>query len=139
MSLSLQSSPRRFVDKVDAPSSITIKDGLPAVELADFYINEITNLIWLCSNAGTILGSTQSNIGWKLIQSIIASGVAQLVLGNAVVLTSSVAADSKITLSAAGPSGSVGTWKVSSVVPGVSFTIVSSSALDTSQVAWSIS
>jgi len=139
MALSLYSAPRRFVDTVDPPSSITITDNLPPVELADFYINLSTNLVWFCSNAGSISGSTQSGIGWKLMPSVIESGIVKLALGTATVLTSNVQSNSKITLSAAGPAGTVGTWKVSAVVAGVSFTIVSSSALDTSTVAWAIS
>lgn len=140
MSLSMISPPRRFTDTVDAPSSITLVSGsIPAIELADLYINTSTSLIWLCVNAGTILGSTQSGIVWKLMPTVIASGTVQLALGTATVLTSSVQANSKITLSAAGPSGNVGTWKVSAIVAGTSFTIVSSSATDTSTVAWAIS
>jgi len=140
MALAMISSPRRFTDTIDAPSSITLVDGsIPPVELADLYINTSTNLIWLCVNAGSVSGSTQSGIIWKLMPTVVASGVAQLSLGTATVLTSSVTSSSKITLSAAGPSGNVGSWKVSAVVSGVSFTIVSSSATDTSQVAWAIS
>ncbi len=139
MALSLLSSPRRFMDEVDAPSSITISEGLPAIELADFYINNLTNNIWLCVNAGSIVNKDQSGIVWQLMKSIISSGSVNLVLGTATVLTSSVTVSSKITLSSAGPSGTVGSWRVSAIVPGISFTIISSSALDTSIVYWEIS
>lgn len=139
MSLALLGSPRRFIDTVTPPSSITIVDGLPPVELTDFYIQSTTNNIWLCINAGSISGKTQSGIGWQLMKSIVASGTVNLVLGTSTVLTSSVTASSKINLSAAGPAGTVGSWKVSAIVPNTSFTIVSSSALDTSAVYWEIS
>jgi hypothetical protein len=139
MSLSMISSPRRFVDTIDAPASITIVDGsIPPIELADFYINSATNNIWLCVNSGSVVASTQSGLVWKQMRINIASGTVTLALGIATVLTPLVALGSKITLSSTGPNGTVGNWKVSAIVPGVSFTIVSSTALDTSTIYWEI-
>ncbi len=66
------------------------------------------------------------------------SGTAALVLGTATVLTSYVTSNSKITLSTAGTQ-TIGSWRVSAIVSGVSFTITSSNPTDNSKVAWEIS
>lgn len=142
MALTMISSSKKYVDVVDPPSTITLVQGvIPPVETYDFYINSSVGTLWFCTDPGTVSGdgTQQTNIVWKQIASLIDNGVVTLALGTATVLTSKVTASSKITLSYAGPGGTVGNWKVSAIVPGTSFTIVSSSALDTSKVAWSIS
>jgi len=63
-------------------------------------------------------------------------GLATLVAGTVVVNTSAVAANSRIFLTTTVPNGTVGFLRVSARVAGVSFTILSSSGTDTSQVAW---
>lgn len=142
MALTMISSSKKYIDVIDPPATIALVQGsIPPVEIFDFYINSSLGTLWFCTDPGTVSGdgTQQSNIIWKQIVSLIDSGVVSLALGTATVLTSKVTLSSKITLSAAGPGGTVGNWKVSAIVPGVSFTIVSSSALDTSKVAWTIS
>lgn len=142
MALTMISSAKKYVDTVDPTSTMTLVQGsIPPAEIYDFYINSAAASLWFCTDPGKVSddGTTQSNIVWKKIASSTDGGVTTLTLGTATVLTPKVKANSIITLSAAGPSGTVGTWKVSAVVAGVSFTIVSSSALDTSAVAWAIS
>lgn len=66
------------------------------------------------------------------------SGVATLVAGTVTVNTTRVAANSRIQLTGNVDGGTVGFQRVSARVAGTSFTITSSSALDTSQIAWTI-
>lgn len=65
-------------------------------------------------------------------------GVATLVTGTKVVNTSVVGTNSRISLTAQNSSGTVGSYRVSARTPGTSFTILSSSALDTSVIFWEI-
>jgi len=66
------------------------------------------------------------------------SGIATLAAGTVVVPTDKVAADSRIQLTVQVPGGTVGSPYVSARTAGTSFTITSTSAADTSQVAWHI-
>lgn len=66
------------------------------------------------------------------------SGLATLVGGMVVVATDKVRADSRIHLTTQAPGGDVGAPYVSARVAGTSFTISSTSATDTSDVAWFI-
>jgi len=63
-------------------------------------------------------------------------GVATLVGGTLVVPTSAVAANSRIFLTCQVPGGTPGFLRVSARVAGTTFTILSSSGSDVSQVAW---
>lgn len=65
-------------------------------------------------------------------------GVATLVGGTVVVSNTSVTANSRIFLTINTPGGTIGTVYISSVTAATSFTITSSSVLDTSVVAWII-
>jgi O-acetylhomoserine/O-acetylserine sulfhydrylase-like pyridoxal-dependent enzyme len=66
------------------------------------------------------------------------SGVATLVAGTKVVTTSRVTANSRIQLTSNVDGGTPGWLRVSARSNGTSFTILSSSNTDTSQVAWLI-
>ena len=65
-------------------------------------------------------------------------GVATLVAGTITVANTSVTATSRIFLTTQVPGGTVGTPYVSALVAGTSFTITSTSATDTSTVAYEI-
>lgn len=65
-------------------------------------------------------------------------GVATLVAGTLVVSTTQVGATSRIFLTCQVPGGTPGFLRVSARTAGTSFTILSSSGTDTSQVAWMI-
>lgn len=65
-------------------------------------------------------------------------GTATLVVGTVVVNTTSVTANSRIFLTAQNTGGTPGALRVSARVAGTSFTITSTSATDTSAVAWVI-
>jgi hypothetical protein len=65
-------------------------------------------------------------------------GVATLVAGAATVATGKVTATSRIFLTSQADGGTPGWLRVSARVAGASFTVTSSSAVDTSQVAWII-
>ena len=65
-------------------------------------------------------------------------GLATLVGGTAVVNTTAVAANSRIFLTAQNTGGTPGALRVSARTAGTSFTITSTSASDTSAVAWHI-
>jgi hypothetical protein len=65
-------------------------------------------------------------------------GTAVLVAGTVTVTTSMVQAADTILLTTVVPGGTVGFLRVSAIVAGTSFTITSSSAADTSTVAWEI-
>jgi hypothetical protein len=66
------------------------------------------------------------------------SGVATLVAGTKVVSTSKVTATSRIQVTSNVDGGTPGWLRVSARTAGTSFTILSSSNTDTSQVAWLI-
>ncbi len=66
------------------------------------------------------------------------SGIATLVGGTKVVTTTKVTANSRIQLTSNVDGGTPGWLRVSARTPGTSFTILSSSGTDTSQVAWLI-
>lgn len=65
-------------------------------------------------------------------------GIAVLVGGTVAVSNTSVTADSRIFITNNKPAGTVGFCHISARVPGTSFTITSSNALDTSEIAWII-
>lgn len=65
-------------------------------------------------------------------------GIATLVAGTKVVTTGAVTANSRIFLTNNVPGGTPGFLRVSARTAGTSFTILSSDALDTSQIAWEI-
>lgn len=77
------------------------------------------------NNNGYTLGVTQA-------------GTALLVAGSAVVANTSITANSRILLTTQVPGGTAGFLTVSGRTAGTSFTISSSSALDTSTVAYEI-
>lgn len=90
------------------------------------------------SSTGNILISTigkglqvKTGINSKL-------GTAVLVLGTVTVANASITANSRIFLTSQVDGGVVGSLRVSAKNVGISFTITSSSALDTSTVAWNI-
>lgn len=66
------------------------------------------------------------------------AGTATLVAGTVTVNTTAVAAGSRIFLTAQNTGGTPGALRVSARVAGTSFTITSTSALDTSTVAWEL-
>jgi imidazolonepropionase-like amidohydrolase len=66
------------------------------------------------------------------------AGVATLVAGTVTVNTTAVTANSRIQLTGQADGGTPGFQRVSARVAGTSFTITSSNAADTSQVAWLI-
>lgn len=76
----------------------------------------------------------------RLIDSAAASTVGQVTLvgGTKVVSTTAVTATSRIFLTSDAPGGTIGFLSVSARVAGTSFTILSSNALDTSDVSWLI-
>lgn len=63
-------------------------------------------------------------------------GLSTLVAGTVVVANTSITANTRIFLTCQVPGGTPGFLRVSARTAGVSFTILSSSATDTSQVAW---
>jgi hypothetical protein len=65
-------------------------------------------------------------------------GIATLVAGTVVVANTSVTANSRIFLTCNNPGGTPGFLRVSARTAGTSFTILSSSGTDTSDVAWEI-
>lgn len=82
---------------------------------------------------------TQPGYGLKIKEGSNAKmGTVNLVGGTATVANSSVAANSRIILTSQADSGITGYLRVSTRVAGTSFTIQSSSASDTSTVAWLI-
>jgi hypothetical protein len=65
-------------------------------------------------------------------------GLATLVAGTVVVSTTKVTANSRIFLTAQTSGAAPGALRVAARTPGTSFTIISTSGTDTSQVAWEI-
>lgn len=65
-------------------------------------------------------------------------GIATLVAGSVVVLTTAVRADSRILLTTQTAGGTPGALRVAARTPGTSFQINSSSGADTSVVAWQL-
>ena len=64
------------------------------------------------------------------------SGKVSLYQGGAVVSNTMVASDSLILLTSQADGGTPGFLRITSIVPGTSFTIMSSSNTDSSTVAW---
>lgn len=88
--------------------------------------------------SGNIVASTVGN-GFRVREGANAKqGVATLVAGTVVVANTSVTATSRILLSGQNSSGTHGELTVSARVPGVSFTIISVSVLDTRDIAFEI-
>jgi len=77
--------------------------------------------------------------GLKITEGANASmGAVTLVAGTKVVATTNVTANSRIFLTTNTPGGAIGALYISARVPGTSFTITSTSATETSKVAWVI-
>lgn len=97
-----------------------------------------TTLTYPLSIAGDIAATTAGS-GLRIKEGSNAKmGIASLTLGTTTVSTTAVTANSRIFLSIQSPAGTLGVIAVTSRNPGTSFTIGSSSLLDTSTVAWII-
>lgn len=83
-------------------------------------------------------GSFTSVTTPNLIVAAAKNGRATLVAGTAVVANTAVTANSNIFITSNVDGGTLGGLRISSIVPGTSFTIKSTSATDTSTVAWMI-
>lgn len=132
----------------DYPNAVPV--GTFSVSGSTAYLDSLTrsgtsftfNPLFIRSSAVSVdspLQFTQPAYGIKLKEGSNAKmGTATLVAGSAVVSTTSVAANSRIQLTGNADGGTPGWLRVSTRTAGTSFTITSSSATDTSTVAWII-
>jgi hypothetical protein len=110
--------------------------------LTEPYQYDVSSLASAKFPAGTFTGGVDilnAGAGMKVAEGSNArQGIATLVAGTVTVANTSAVSNSRIFLTIQTPGGTVGSVYVSAFSPGVSFTITSTSSLDTSIVAYEI-
>lgn len=108
------------------------KTKVGTIELYDEFIDVSTSSLYLCVDA------TEGNLKWQRIMGLKAIGDTILIAGESVISYPEITSNDSITLSSISSSGIPGALYAKSITPGIGFTIVSTSALDTSTVQWGI-
>jgi hypothetical protein len=132
MATVLLSSPRRFIDTIDAPASVTSSPSLPDPEIFDEWYNTVNNNRFVCVDA------TVGALRWRRVLVPIFRALATLSSGSVIVSLPALTANMAIgivELSA----NNAGAKYISSKTPGTGFTISSTNILDASIVMYEIS